>query len=260
MSEKNNELNLAAILALVTTGDMSKLSESQKIDYYNHVCQSMGLNPATRPFAFITLQGKLVLYAQRNCTDQLMSVREISAEVKSAKSEDGIFIVEARASTKEGRFADDLGCVSIEGLKGDAKANAIMKAHTKAKRRAVLSLVGLSFLDETEVETITAKTDAPKKEFKKIEAPKEEVKEEVKEKPPLWKSSYNGKDYINVRVGKTFSAEQLEFLGMKPSKKPGLYYSVFSENIWTALEGLAPKKTLVEAKKDDLFSKEDVEF
>jgi hypothetical protein len=39
-------------------------------------------------------------------------------------------------------------------LKGDALANALMKAETKAKRRVTLSIAGLGWLDETELETI----------------------------------------------------------------------------------------------------------
>jgi hypothetical protein len=39
-------------------------------------------------------------------------------------------------------------------LKGDALANALMRAETKAKRRVTLSLAGLGWLDETEIVTI----------------------------------------------------------------------------------------------------------
>ena len=39
-------------------------------------------------------------------------------------------------------------------LKGDALANALMKAETKAKRRVTLSIAGLGWLDETELDTI----------------------------------------------------------------------------------------------------------
>ena len=42
----------------------------------------------------------------------------------------------------------------ITGLKGEALANALMKAETKAKRRVTLSLCGLSWPDESEVESI----------------------------------------------------------------------------------------------------------
>ena len=44
--------------------------------------------------------------------------------------------------------------MSIAGLKGEAKANAIMKAETKAKRRVTLSIVGLGWTDESEVDSI----------------------------------------------------------------------------------------------------------
>jgi hypothetical protein len=46
-------------------------------------------------------------------------------------------------------------------LKGDAYANAIMKAETKAKRRATLDLLGLGILDETEAESIPNAQPAP---------------------------------------------------------------------------------------------------
>ena len=39
-------------------------------------------------------------------------------------------------------------------LKGEAHANAVLKAVTKAKRRVTLSICGLGWLDETEVESI----------------------------------------------------------------------------------------------------------
>jgi hypothetical protein len=44
--------------------------------------------------------------------------------------------------------------VWVKGLSGEALANALMKAETKAKRRATLSICGLGMLDETEVEDV----------------------------------------------------------------------------------------------------------
>jgi hypothetical protein len=46
------------------------------------------------------------------------------------------------------------GAVSIVNVNGEARANAMMKAETKAKRRVTLSICGLGMLDETEVESI----------------------------------------------------------------------------------------------------------
>ena len=53
-----------------------------------------------------------------------------------------------------GRVDTEIGSVSTVGLKGEAKANAIMKALTKAKRRLTLSLAGLGWLDEIEVGSV----------------------------------------------------------------------------------------------------------
>ena len=62
-------------------------------------------------------------------------------------------MVTAKATTKEGRIDASTGAVAIESLKGEARANAMMKAETKAKRRVTLSICGLGLMDETEVET-----------------------------------------------------------------------------------------------------------
>jgi hypothetical protein len=62
--------------------------------------------------------------------------------------------VHVRTKTRDGREDEDYGVVTIGNLKGDAAANMIMKAITKAKRRVTLSISGLGMLDETEIETI----------------------------------------------------------------------------------------------------------
>jgi hypothetical protein len=60
---------------------------------------------------------------------------------------DGAFIVTAKVTDGAGRTDADIGAVNIAGLQGDALANAMMKAATKTKRRATLSLCGLGLLD-----------------------------------------------------------------------------------------------------------------
>jgi thioredoxin-like negative regulator of GroEL len=62
--------------------------------------------------------------------------------------------VHVRARTADGRQDEDMGVVNIDGLAGDAAANAILKAITKAKRRVTLSICGLGWLDETEADAI----------------------------------------------------------------------------------------------------------
>lgn len=142
-------------------GDLSKLTAAERLDYYSKVCESVGLNPLTKPFDYITLNGKLTLYAKRDCTDQLRHRDGVSVQIVSRESIDGVFIVTARA-TVGNRADESIGAVAIEGLKGDARANAIMKAETKAKRRVTLSICGLGLLDETEVDTVHDHHEPPK--------------------------------------------------------------------------------------------------
>jgi len=55
---------------------------------------------------------------------------------------------------------------------GEARANLMMKAETKAKRRVTLSICGLGMLDETEVESLPpAATGAPPEDTKPTEPP-----------------------------------------------------------------------------------------
>jgi len=98
---------------------------------------------------------------------------------------EGVYVVTARVEG-DGRSTEDVGCVSIGGLKGDALANALMKATTKAKRRAVLSHCGLGMLDEAEIETIpgAARVEiaAPQTKPEKVAAAGKAVADAVAEK------------------------------------------------------------------------------
>jgi hypothetical protein len=139
---------------IIIHGDLSKLDQEQRVDYYRLMCSSLGLNPNTRPFAYLQLQGKTVLYALRDCTDQLRKIHGISVVETRQEEIEGVYIVVAKVRDRDGREDEARGAVNISGLKGEPLANAIMKAETKAKRRATLSIAGLGVLDETEIEDI----------------------------------------------------------------------------------------------------------
>lgn len=143
----------AVELALIE-GDLSRLTAEERLLYYNRVCESLGLNPLTRPFEYLRLNGRLILYARRNCTDQLRNLHGISITIVEREFSGGLYIVAARATTPSGRTDEAIGVASVEGLKGEALANALMKTETKAKRRVTLSICGLGWLDETEVQSI----------------------------------------------------------------------------------------------------------
>jgi hypothetical protein len=142
-----------SLARVILTGDLSKLTEQEKVTHYNATCESQGLNPFTRPFEYLNLNGKTVLYARKDCTDQLRSLRRVSIQVVGKEVDAGLIIVTARATMPDGRCDEDYGAVPLPP-NGEARANAMLKAITKAKRRVTLSICGLGFLDESEIEGI----------------------------------------------------------------------------------------------------------
>lgn len=147
--------------SVIVRGDLAKLQPEERARYYSTVCQSIGLNPLTKPFEYIILNGKLTLYARKDATDQLRSLRGVSVVIVSRERVEDVYVVTARATTADGRSDESIGAVAIGTAKGEALANALMKAETKAKRRVTLSICGLGMLDETEVETIPTAHLAP---------------------------------------------------------------------------------------------------
>lgn len=144
----------AQIERVLIDGDLAQLNADQRTSYYNAVCTSLGLNPLTQPFAYIRLNNKLTLYAKRDCTDQLRKVHGVSVTIASREVVEDCYVVTARATDRAGRTDESVGAVAISGIRGEARANALMKTETKAKRRVTLSICGLGLLDETETETV----------------------------------------------------------------------------------------------------------
>lgn len=161
LSKDQHIQNMAVIEQVVIQGDLSKLTPVERVTYYKKVCESIGLNPLTKPFDYILLSGKLTLYARKDCTEQLRKLNGVSIEALDDKVVDDIYIVKAKARDKTGRTDESTGAVNIGNLKGEAKANAIMKAETKAKRRVTLSISGLGWCDETEIDSIPGAKKVP---------------------------------------------------------------------------------------------------
>ncbi|MHA1573536.1 MAG: hypothetical protein ACTSX8_06040, partial [Alphaproteobacteria bacterium] len=67
----------SAMERVVATGDLSKLSSSERIALFRATCESLGLNPLTRPFDFLTFQGRTVLYVKKDATDQLRRIHKV---------------------------------------------------------------------------------------------------------------------------------------------------------------------------------------
>jgi len=180
------EMTTAEIMQrVIMEGDLSRLTAEEKTSYYLSVCKSTGLNPMTQPFAYVKLSGKEVLYARKDCADQLRHLHGVSLKITDKQVSDDLLLVEVQATNAKGRTDTDLGVVPYvypdtfrnprtgqwqphpkagRKLEGEDAANALLKCVTKAKRRVTLSLAGLGLLDETEVEAALAAealADAP---------------------------------------------------------------------------------------------------
>lgn len=148
------KMDPATMEKVVVGGDLSQLTPQQRLSYYAARCEAAGLDPRARPFQYLQLQGKLVLYADKGCADQLCASRALTVQIVDRRAIGDCYEVHVRVTRHGGTSVDDVGVVSIGTLKGEALCNAIMKAVTKAKRRAILSACGLGMLDDSEIETI----------------------------------------------------------------------------------------------------------
>jgi hypothetical protein len=147
-------IDAQTVARVILHGDLSKLTDAQKTSYYRAVCESVGLNPLTQPFQYLVLNGREILYARREATEQLRRLHEVSITIVARELVDDIYVVTARATLPTGRTDENIGAVALGGAKGEARANGMMKAETKAKRRVTLAICGLGMLDETEVSDI----------------------------------------------------------------------------------------------------------
>jgi hypothetical protein len=147
-------MDIKALEDVLVRGDISKLSVEQRLSYLNRLCEVTGLEPLTRPFEFIKLNGREVLYAKRDATDQLRKIHGVSITISSREKIGDVYVVTARAKDRSGREDESTGAVALGPSKGDVLANLYMKAETKAKRRVTLSICGLGLLDESEVQDV----------------------------------------------------------------------------------------------------------
>lgn len=146
--------NTQALERILIHGDLSPMNEEQRLQYVKAVCKAVGVSILFRPFDYIKLNGKVVLYANRACTEQLRIIHNISLKITVRERIDGLYCVTAQAISGKGKTDESIGAVNIKGLSGEALANAMMKAETKAKRRVTLSIAGLGILDEIEAKQL----------------------------------------------------------------------------------------------------------
>ena len=161
-------------------GDLSKLTEEQRMGYVQALCKLTKISLLTQPFEYISFEGRLQLYPKRAATEQLRMVHKISIKIVAREKINELYIVTAQSSDPTGRVDEAIGVVNMAGLRGKDLANAMMKAETKAKRRVTLSHCGLGALDEIESRDEMRKfsKDVAEEQVTEVEAKVEPVAEQ----------------------------------------------------------------------------------
>lgn len=165
LTTANPEHAASALAHILATGDLSKLSNEQRVAYYLEQCRSLGLNSLSRPFDWLMLDNKLVLYPNKSCAEQLRRQHQISVKITRRDVVGDLFVCEVEGRRPNGvtdqasKYVPLTGYNSKTGteyrLRGKDLANAFAKAETGAKRRLVLSMIGLSAPpDADEVENV----------------------------------------------------------------------------------------------------------
>lgn len=157
--------NLWALMEkVVIGGDLKDLTSEERVLYYHNTCESLGLNPLTKPFEYIVLDNKLILYARATAADQLRKINNISITKVELSRDDDLITARAYGEQPSGRKDTASAVIPMERwdkyknamvrLTGVDLANAIMKCETKCKRRLTLSMAGLNMVEESDLDTL----------------------------------------------------------------------------------------------------------
>lgn len=141
------------------SGDLARLTNEQRVAHYLRLCHSLGVNPLSRPYDWLVMDGKLVLYPNKSLAEQLRRQHEIRVQIVREESidldtDDPMYVVKVEGTTPTGRTDQATKYVPLTAynsktgktyrLTGTQRANAYAKAETGAKRRLVFSMVGMA--------------------------------------------------------------------------------------------------------------------
>jgi hypothetical protein len=113
-------------------GDLKYLTPAQRLEYCDAICKSTGLNPLTKPFAYIELNGKLTLYALKACTDQLRQLYGVSISILNHDLDGDLYSVHVKARDASGREDEDFGVVYMAYPQRTKDKHGNWIAHPKA--------------------------------------------------------------------------------------------------------------------------------
>lgn len=227
------DVNAGALQAALA-GDLAKLTGEDRLKFYGALCNFTGLNPLSKPFDWIQFQGKLTLYPNKGCAEQLRKIHKITFDdAFERKAEFGLLIVTVRGTDRDGRRDFATAALPFDDkMAPDVRANALMKCETKAKRRFTLSIAGLTMFardiedsdvqpsHEQNIAQIETASDRAAELNRAINPPIEV--EEIKE-PKLDPDGVAATPEIAAQVAAAIAGEELPFgqpIEPKPEQKP----------------------------------------
>lgn len=200
---------------VLLNGDLKALRPAERINYYNSLCESLTMNPLTRPFDYLDLNGRLVLYPNKGGGEQLRQIRKVSIQITAREKIGDVYVVTARARLPDGREDEATGAVEITNVRGEKLANAYMKAETKAKRRVTLSICGLNMVDDSEVDSIEGARRVSREEAESMPTATYQEREVAPTAPaPSNSQSSDPWDYRLPTSWKTNGGKSLRELGL----------------------------------------------
>ena len=125
-------------------GKCDNLTKDQQAEYKKFLCAKIGVSPTLQPVDLIPTKNGLRPYLNKGASELIRDTRKISITGLEVAEQNGMFVVTCKVRGANGRIDCDMGACP----KGTEPHNALMKAVTKAKRRATLSMCGLGAIIE----------------------------------------------------------------------------------------------------------------
>jgi putative phage-type endonuclease len=159
------------LAALVSGGDLALLTPEERAQYYQSRCTQLGLDPNTTPLRYMRVKEfdpkekkttfRTVLYAGKDAADALRALHKVRVVNATTEVHDDIVVVRVEAALPDGRTDIDVGAAPLADTTGlplapSQRANALMRAFTKAKRRVTLSITGAGLMDASDVDALEA--------------------------------------------------------------------------------------------------------
>jgi hypothetical protein len=146
--------------------NLADMSNEQREEHKIRVSKQIGLDPALNllDYFWIPQEGglsSLVLYAKRGAAEILREKNDVHVTVLTRQDGPGYVCFTAEGVNKAGRPEIAIGSASIEGLRGEKLASAVMTASTRALRRLTMQFAGCGVLDESEVYGVPATNATP---------------------------------------------------------------------------------------------------